>query len=79
MPVRAAIDQLSYRGPLLRFEQPRSLCTRLTRPQSTQVDGNVYVRYGQAKAPLVVWSPVAGESCQVELASLDELRKLRPA
>jgi hypothetical protein len=25
-----------------------------------------------------VWSPVAGESCQVELGSLEELRKLQP-
>ena len=29
-----------------------------------------------AAGPLVVWSPVAGESCQVELGSLEELRKL---
>ena len=67
-----------FRLPLLRVEQPRSLCSRLTKPQSTQVDGNVYVRHGQAAAPLVVWSPVAGESCQAELGSLDELRKLQP-
>jgi len=25
-----------------------------------------------------VWSPVAGESCQVELGSLEELRELAP-
>ena len=64
--------------PLLRVEQPRSLCSRLTKPQLTQVDGNVYVRHGRAAAPLLVWSPVAGESCQVELGSLDDLRKLQP-
>jgi hypothetical protein len=41
------------------------------------VDGNVYVR-GASAGPLVAWSPVAGEKCLVELASLDELRKLQP-
>ena len=69
----------SFREPLARFDQPKSLCSRLTRPQSTQVEGNVYVRYGQAKAPLLVWSPLAGDACQVELASLDDLRKVQPA
>ena len=68
----------SFRGPLLRVEQPKSLCSRLTKPQSTQVDGNVYVRYGASQASLVTWSPVAGDNCQVELGSLDELRKLQP-
>jgi len=67
----------AFRSPLLRVEQPRGLCSRLTKPQLAQVDGNVYVRYGRAGTPLVVWSPVAGESCQVELSSLDELRKLQ--
>jgi hypothetical protein len=68
----------SFRKPLLRFEQPQALCAQLTRPQARQVDGNVYVRYGSASAPLVVWSPVAGEACQKELASLEELRALQP-
>ncbi len=72
------VASASFRKPLLRFEQPQALCPRLTRPQSTQVDGNVYVRYGQAQAPLLVWSPVAGDACQVELATLDDLRKLQP-
>jgi hypothetical protein len=68
----------SYRKPLLRFEQPKALCARLTRPQVNQLDGNVYVRSGGGGLPLVVWSPVPGESCQVELASLEELQKLQP-
>ena len=32
----------------------------------------------EAGGPLLVWSPLAGESCQVEVGSLDELRKLQP-
>jgi hypothetical protein len=68
----------AFRGPLLRVEQPRGLCSRLTKAQLAELDGNVYVRRGEAAAPLLVWSPVAGESCQVEPGSLDELRKLQP-
>jgi hypothetical protein len=68
----------SFRKPLLRFEQPQALCARLTRPQAQQVDGNVYVRAGAVAAPLLVWSPAPGESCQAELASLEELRRLQP-
>ncbi len=67
----------SFRKPLLRFEQPKALCAQLTRPQATEVDGNVYVRAGSG-GPLLVWSPVAGESCQVELGSLEDLRRLQP-
>jgi hypothetical protein len=68
----------SFRKPLLRFEQPKALCAQLTRPQVKELDGNVYVRAGSG-GPLLVWSPVAGESCQVELGSLEELQKLQPA
>jgi hypothetical protein len=72
------VASASFRKPLLRFEQPPALCGRLTRPQVRELDGNVYVRYGEAQGPLLVWSPVAGESCQVELGSLDELRRIQP-
>jgi parallel beta-helix repeat protein len=70
----------AFRRPLLRFEQPRTLCARLTRPQATQVDGNLYLRAGAAAGqPLIVWSPVEGAACQVELGSLEDLRTLQPA
>jgi hypothetical protein len=66
--------------PLLRFEQPQALCARLTRPQVTRLDGNVYVREGDAAVrTLIVWSPVAGENCVVDLASIEELQKNDPA
>jgi hypothetical protein len=69
----------SFKRALFRAEQPAALCAKLARPQLQQLDGNVYVRAAGAATPLVVWSPVAGESCQVELPSLDALRKLQPA
>jgi hypothetical protein len=73
------VADAGYRQPLLRFEQPAALCGRLTRPQAAQLDGNLYVRLGAAApAPLVVWSPAAGEKCQVELDSLDAVRGAQP-
>jgi hypothetical protein len=67
----------SYPMPLLRFEQPKALCERLARPQVKELDGNVYVRRGEAASgPLIVWSPAAGESCQAEVSSLEALQKL---
>jgi hypothetical protein len=68
----------SFRKPLLRVEQPKALCARLNRSPLREMDGDVYVRTGSAGQPLVVWSPVEGETCPVELASLEELRKLQP-
>lgn len=71
----------SYRGPLLRFEQPRSLCAKLTRPQAKEIGGNVYVRAvlpGAPVLPLILWSPAATESCLVTLESLDSFRTLSP-
>jgi len=67
----------SFHEPLLRFEQAKGLCGTLTRPQATEVDGNVYVRAG-SDGPLFVWSPTAGEGCRSEVASLEDLRALVP-
>jgi len=73
----------AYGKPLLRFEQPPSLCAKLPRPMAKAVDGNVYVRPivpgATAPPPLVVWSPAATYSCVSTLGSLDEFRKLVPA
>jgi hypothetical protein len=72
----------AYRKPLLRFEQPASLCAKLQRPMAKEVGGNVYVRPtvpgATAPPPLVVWSPAATDSCVSTLGSLDEFRKLVP-
>jgi hypothetical protein len=73
----------AYRGPLLRFEQPKALCEKLTRPMAKEVDGNVYVRASTPSVttalPLIQMSPAATDSCVSSLASLDEFRKLVPA
>jgi parallel beta-helix repeat protein len=64
---------------LLRFEQTKVLCGKLTRPQVTQFDDNVYVRGGDtASRPLLVWSPAEGESCTAQFGTLAEFQKLHP-
>jgi hypothetical protein len=68
-----------FTKPLLRFDQMRVLCGQLTRPQVTRLDGNVYVRSGDAGVrPLLVWSPIAGENCVTELKTLADLQRLHP-
>jgi parallel beta-helix repeat protein len=73
------VAEEGFRKPLARFEQTPVLCGRLTRPQVARLDANVYVRrVADAALPLLVWSPVSGETCQVDLQSLDALRAIDP-
>jgi hypothetical protein len=72
----------AYRGPLLRFEQPTPLCTRLQRLQAIEINGNVYVRAAAAETtvvpPLILWSPTASDACVSNVGSLDQFRMLAP-
>jgi hypothetical protein len=65
-----------YTRPLLRFGQPAALRDRLTRPQVTRLEGNVFVREATAKA-LILWSPAAGSEPQ-ELPSLAAFQQAQP-
>ncbi len=67
----------AFTGPLLRFEQPAALCSKLQRAAASEIDGNVYVR--ATAAPLVLWSPAATNTCMTTAASLDDFRKLAPS
>jgi hypothetical protein len=68
-----------YRGPLLVFWQPATLCERLNKPQVKQLDYNVYVRGGdRASETLILWSPAADVNCQTRFESLEGLQKLHP-
>ena len=68
----------SYRLPLLRFEQPKALCSRLTRPMASAIYGNAYVRPlvpGEPTPPLATWSPAQTDSCSSTSTTLDEFGK----
>jgi hypothetical protein len=68
----------SFTRPLLRFDQPKALCSKLTKPMASEVNGNVYVRATPSTAPLAQMSPATTESCTAPANSLDEFRKLVP-
>lgn len=64
-------------NPLLQFEQPKSLCSKLPRFQVKELDGDIYIR--ATAAPLIAWSPTAADSCISNFGSLDEFKKAAPA
>ncbi len=69
----------NFTKPLLRVEQARSQCGKLTRPAVTRVDGNVYIRSGAAASRnLLVWTTAEANNCVVELKTPAELQKLAP-
>jgi parallel beta-helix repeat protein len=72
------VADASFTQPLLRFEQTKVLCGKLTRPMAVKVDGNVYVRADATARPLIVWSPADGEDCTVKLDTPAGLAKLLP-
>jgi hypothetical protein len=71
------VADASVKGPLLRFEQPPTVCGKVTEPMTMRVDGNVYLRAGQGQ-PLISWAPVPGTPCQASYATLDEFRRAQP-
>ena len=73
------VGDSGFTKPMLRFEQTKALCGKLTRSMVKQLDNNVYVREGEATSlPLVHYSPAEGDTCNVELNSPAELHKLHP-
>jgi parallel beta-helix repeat protein len=68
-----------FKKPLIRFEQVKGLCGKLTRPHVAQFDDNVYVRRGDsARRTLMVWSPADGDNCTAEFQTLEQFRKAQP-
>jgi hypothetical protein len=70
---------ISFERPLLFVWQRAILCEKLTEPQLTKLDYNMYIRGAdKTKYPLILWSPVANENCQLGTDSLETLRKIYP-
>lgn len=69
-----------FQRPLLFVWQPGFLCERVPEPPFRQIDHNMYVRESaESEIPLIVWSPAANESCQVQLETPDGLQGLYPS
>lgn len=73
------VGDSSFHKELLRFEQTKALCGKLTRPAAARIGGNVYVRQAGASAPtLIVWSPADAPDCMAEYATLADFQKAQP-
>lgn len=68
-----------FSNSLLQVDQSHDLCGKLTQPQLTRVDGNVYVRDEDgSEEPLIAWSPVKGQNCTTEFSTLSDLQEIHP-
>lgn len=69
-------------GPLVRVDQPQSLCDELTEPALSAMDGNLYVRpdtpYEALAAPLATWVDTDAADCTASFASLAAFREQVP-
>lgn len=67
---------------LLSMGQPQPLCSTLTKPALTAMDGNVYVRpaapYPAAEGPLVNWVDTDAADCSARFASLEAFQARVP-
>jgi parallel beta-helix repeat protein len=66
--------------PFMLVWQPAVLCDRLKESPLKQYDNNVFVKEaGGSYKPLVYWSPFQGNDCQVEVTSVEQLKKVSGA
>jgi len=69
------VDQ-SFNRNLLKVEQAKVLCGKLTEPQFSKLDGNVYIQSGKDfKIPIIYWSPAEGENCIANYYTLSDFQK----
>jgi hypothetical protein len=69
----------NFNRPMLFVWQTSNLCERLDKPMMKQLDYNVYVRdTDKTSRPLIYWSPVMNENCQLSFESPKDLHDLHP-
>lgn len=65
--------------PLLFVWQRAMLCDKLTQPQFSQIDYNVYVKNNEGKAlPMILWSPAQNDTCIVGYDDVSALNTKHP-
>ena len=67
-----------YWRPIFHVDQVPELCGVLTDDPFLRLDQNVYVWRGMPQANLIHWSPVEGEVCTRQYASVEAFRKEQP-
>jgi hypothetical protein len=69
----------NYDRLLLYVWQRNTICGVITNPQLQELDYNTYVRAPQINDnPIMLYSPVENENCQVTFNSLEGIQKLHP-
>ena len=69
----------NFNRPLLFVWQPANLCDSLNKSQLKQLDYNMYVSGTEKSSlPVILWSPVSNNDCQLGFDSLKTFRKLYP-
>ena len=65
--------------PLLFVWQPDMLCSKLPDTPMEKIDNNVFLTENRSeKVPLIIWSPVKGDSCQLFAKNVTDLQKFYP-
>jgi hypothetical protein len=73
------VGDREFTRPLMFVWQPAGLCEKLQKPMLAELDHNAYVRQiAEARYPLMLWSPAQNRACQMEIRTLDDLRKVLP-
>ncbi len=67
----------NFRRPLLLIWQPDQMCNELKDSPIREFDNNIFSQ-SNASSPLMYWSPVSGENCQLEVKNLSDLQKYYP-
>jgi hypothetical protein len=69
----------NFKRPLMFVWQPDSLCKKLKNSMLKQFDYNMFVRGADSVSnPLIYWSPVENNNCQLISGSLEGLQKVYP-
>jgi len=67
----------NFNKPLLYVYQTDTLCNTLSNSQLKQLDFNVYVSESdKASEPIIQWSPVQNENCNLSFYSLEKFKEL---
>jgi hypothetical protein len=68
----------NYQRPLLFIWQRNTLCEQLRKTQVKQMDNNVYISNSHSYVPIILWGPVANDTCQLAFKSLKAFQEVYP-
>jgi hypothetical protein len=71
------VADLGFTRNLLKVEQAKPLCDKLTETQLSKLDGNVYIKSSiDSGMPLIYWSPAEGDNCTANYNTLSDFQTM---